>query len=177
MGYMKRYVPIVIGVLALFAVLYVGSDRDKQTEETQESVSSVATTRVTGKAVRQFEGENVFEYEMKIPEMATTSIEKDGSLVKVTEGDVQLLAMYFSFEGGRGYSVNEYITNVIVPHVKAIVHEGTTTRNGQEWTVIASEWSTWHIRSSKNGQWLLVVENKKENADKANAIIDSITDK
>ncbi len=179
---MKRYVPIVIGVLALCAVLYVGNEQMKQDGDTtiegdKKTSTTPLTTSFTGKVVRNYEGENVLEYGFDLPETASTSIEKDGALVKVVDGGTPVLAMYLSYEGGRGYSPADYISNVIVPNVAAITEDGTATIGSREWTVVESEWSIWHIAKSDNGQWLLVVENKKDVNDKANPIIESIVTK
>jgi hypothetical protein len=85
--------------------------------------------------------------------------------------------MYLSYEGGRGYSPADYVTNNIVPHVSAITEDGTVTIGSREWTVVESQWSVWHIAKSDNGQWLLVVENRKADNDKVNAILESVSTK
>ena len=131
----------------------------------------------SGSVTRSFEGDNTLEYSFSLPETATTSIGKDGALVKITDGGLPLVAMYLSFEGARGYSPADYITNNIVPNVKAITSNGTVTLGSYEWEVVESEWSVWHIAKSANGAWLMVVENKKDVSDKANAIIESISTK
>jgi hypothetical protein len=175
---MKRYVPIVIGVIALCAVLYVGNDQMKKDGAVAlEETTTTALTTFSGKVVRTFEGDNILEYGFDLPETATTSVEQDGALVKVTDADAPVLAMYFSFNGGRGYSPEDYIINTIAPKVQAVTVVGTATVGAHEWTVAESEWSVWHVAKSDNGQWLIVVENKKTDAEKANALIGSIVTK
>jgi hypothetical protein len=176
---MKRYVPIVIGVIALCAVLFIANSQMKENRalsDEEQQMSTVAT--FTNKVIRNFEGENVLEYGFTLPDGATTTVEQDGALVKVTDSSSTLLtAMYFSYEGGRGYSPEDYITHNIVPHVSAVTSAGTTTIGMHEWTVVESEFSVWHVAKSDNGQWLIVVENRKDVADKALVVLESILTK
>lgn len=175
---MKRYVPIIIGIVALCAVLYAGSVIMKNRElANEEENTQVSLTSFSGQVVRMFEGENVLEYSFDYPQGATTTVEKDGSLIKVIENGALITAMYVSYEGGRGYSPEDYIKNVIVPSVPSATMKATTTIGGYEWNVAESERSTWHVAKGGDGSWLLVVENRKVDAEKANAIIDSLTTK
>lgn len=176
---MKRYVPIIIGVVALVAILFIGSDSAKKDADLtlQEGETSSMVTSFAGSVTKVFEGDNVLQYGFDLPETATTSVEKDGALVKVTDAGLPVLAMYLSFEGGRGYSPADYITNNIVPHVAAVTDKGVVTIGAHEWTVAESEWSVWHVAKSTDGQWLLVVENKKTDAEKAEAIIKTVLTK
>ena len=176
---MKRYVPIVIGVVALCAVLYVAnSQMNKRDALSEGEKETITLPTFTNKVVRNFEGENVLEYGFNLPEGATTTVEQDGALVKVTDASSSLVtALYFSYEGGRGYTPEDYITNNIVPHVRAITSAGTTTLGMHEWTVAESEFSVWHVAKSDNGQWLIVVENRKDMTDKASVVLESILTK
>lgn len=174
---MKRYVPIIIGIVALCAVLYVGTTQMSKDDELANKEQQVPHTTITGKVTRVFEGENTLDYSFDIGEIATTTVGKDGALVTVTENGDTVTAVYFSYEGGRGYTPNDYITNVIVPNVKAVNETGTTTIGGYDWTTVESEWSVWHIAPSTNGQWLMVVENKKVYNDKAEMLLSSIANK
>lgn len=177
---MKRYVPIIIGVVALCAVLFVGNYEMKKrnaVEADTQTTQHMGTQTFNGKVMRQFEGENTLEYTFEYPNAGTTTIEKDGALVKVSDNATPIVAMYISYEGGRGYSPADYITNVIVPSVKAITEVGTTTIGSYEWDVVESEWSVWHVGKVANGNWLLVVENRKTENEKALPIIESIVTK
>lgn len=176
---MKKYVPIIIGSVALFVLLYVGNNvmNKRQVEVSDEKVTLTTGVQVIGKAVKNFEGEQTVEYMFSIPETATTTVEKDGSLVKVTDGDMLVNAMYFSYEGGRGFSASDYISNVIVPAVPSAKVVGTTTFAGYDWDVVESERSVWRVAKVGNGSWLLVVENKKTEDEKSLSIIDTLTTK
>jgi hypothetical protein len=174
---MKRYVPIIIGLVALGGVLYVGNkDMSKGSDESivNATSTSLSSKSFQGKITRVYEGENVLEYGMDIPETATATVSMDGALVKITDLDMPVLAMYISYEGGRGYTPADYITNNIMPKVKGVSITGTTTVGGYDWDVAESEGSVWHVAKSGNGSWLLVVENKKDVNEKAMPIIESI---
>ena len=175
---MKRYVPIIIGVVALCAVLYLGNSRMNSNDEAlanEEATSSEVTSKsFQGSVTRAFEGDNTLEYGFDLPETATATVAMDGALVKVSEMDASVLAMYVSFEGGRGYSPSDYITNNIIPKVRGITEVGTTSIGGYEWTVVESANSQWHVASVENGNWLLVVENKKVDTEKAVSILSSV---
>ena len=176
---MKRYVPIIIGIVALCAVLYAGNriikNRDMAKEETTTTMEG--TQPVSGKVTRMFEGENTLEYSFDIPEDATTSLDKDGALVKIDTPAGPLTQVYFSYEGARGYSPEDYIKNLIVPNVAVLTMDGTSTLGNYDWAVAESEWSSWHVTRAQTGNWLIIVENRKVDADKANAIIESMSAK
>jgi hypothetical protein len=177
-NHMKRYVPIIIGVVALCAVLYLGSSKMTSNDEAlanEESASSVVTNKsFQGSITKVFEGDNTLDYGFDLPSTATATVSMDGALVKVTEMDASVLAMYVSFEGGRGYSPSDYITNNIIPKVSGITQVGTTSISGYDWTVVESANSEWHVASVENGNWLLVVENKKADTEKAMSILGSV---
>ena len=143
----------------------------------KEETNEMSSSSFTGKVVRMFEGENVLEYGFDLPEGATTTVERDGSLIKVINQDSLVLAMYTSYEGGRGYSPSDYIKNVITPSVPGLTMSGTTTIGMYDWNVVESSRSIWHVTKGGDGSWLIVVENKKADNEVANAIIESITTK
>ena len=175
---MKRYVPIIIGVVALCAVLYLGSSKISSDEEilaNEETKSEVTSKSFQGSVTKVFEGENTLEYGFDLPETATATVAMEGALVKVTESGMPILAMYVSFEGGRGYSPADYITNNIIPKVAGVTQTGAKMVGEYEWTVAESANSEWHVASVENGKWLLVVENKKSDNEKANTVIESIS--
>ncbi len=176
---MKRYVPILIGIVALCAVLYIGSvQMNKEEELTNEENSTEVTDKsFQGSVMRVFEGENTLLYGFDLPSTATATVSMQGALVKVVDVDVPVFAMYFSYEGGRGYTPAEYVSNVITPKVSGITQMGTTTIGMNGWTVVESKNSVWHVASASNGNWLIVVENVKANSEKTNSIIESLSTK
>lgn len=175
-NHMKRYVPIVIGVVALCAVLYLANNRMEASNDVvlDEQATTTMLTTFNGSITRMFEGENVLQYGFDLPETSTTTVEKDGALIKVMDSGMPVVAMYVSFEGGRGYSPSDYISNVIVPNVKSITDRGTTTIGSYDWTVVESPVSVWHVASVNSGNWLLVVENRKTENEKVASILESL---
>lgn len=172
---MKRYIPVLIGIVALCAIIYLWNGREKEIDTDDFNTSGSSTMSVSGNVVRIFEGENILKYAFDIPDMATTTVERDGALIKVINGDTIPLVMYASYEGGRGYSASDYISNKIVPAVAAVTDSGTTTIGSYEWNVVQSERSVWYVGKVGSGQWLLVSEFKKSDADVAHKILESLT--
>ena len=80
--------------------------------------------------------------------------------MRITEATTTLGSMYFSYEGGRGYTPEDYLKNVIAPRV-AVTTLGTSTIGGYSWLLLVSTNSEWYITKAVNDQWLVVVENKK----------------
>ncbi|MEN9552134.1 MAG: hypothetical protein RI935_511 [Candidatus Parcubacteria bacterium] len=177
---MKKYVPYIVGIVVLFALVSLGQsvmkNRKVANDEKVTVTEKVATKLVEGTVTRFFEGEQVLGYAFDIPEIASTLIERDGANVKVIgEANAFINAMYFSYEGGRGYTPADYITEVIAPNVKVVSVTGTTTIGSQEWTVAEGSTSVWHVASVKDGAWLIVAESKKGDNETAMNILDSLT--
>ncbi len=173
---MKRYVPIIIGVVALCAVLYLGSNKMDSAEEiaSEETSSSEVTSKsFQGSFTKMYEGENTLQYGFDLAETATATISMDGALVKVTDSDMPVLAMYVSFEGGRGYTPADYITKNIVTKVSGVTMKESKTVGKYDWTVAESANSEWHVASVEGGKWLLVVENKKADSEKAMSVLET----
>lgn len=192
-GYMKKNVIILIGLVVLFAVLYVGNTfmgGSDTASKVEGENSSLAMKAVAGKVLRVNNGENILEYTFDVPETATTSFDMEGALIKVTdvlrtEGDASssdpivistpVATFYISYEGARGYSPLDYISNMIAPHVSVIDPTGTSTIGSYDWQVAESEGSEWHIASVDGGKWLVIVENKKSTHDVVEKILESVS--
>lgn len=178
---MKKYVPYIVGIVVLFVLVYLGQgvmkNREVAADEENVTVSEkVGTKLVEGTVTRFFEGEQLLGYAFDIPETATTLVERDGANIKVTGEDGELVnAMYFSYEGGRGYSPADYVTEVIAPNVSVVSVTGTTTIGSYEWTVAEGATSVWHVASVKDGQWLVVAESKKGENEAAENVLYSLT--
>lgn len=176
---MKKNVTILIGLVVVFAVLYAGNSFMSSGSKSEvlgvEDVEEVIGMKsVNGNVVRVFEGENVLEYGFDIPETSTTTVDMEGALVRVVEEDAPLVTIYMSYEGGRGYSPLEYISNIIAPHVPVIDVTDIKTIGLLEWQTAVSEGSEWYIASVLDGKWLIVVENKKTVHDTAEKILESV---
>lgn len=162
----KTYKVILLAVLVLVIVVAGGYFAMKKNPGTQkEAITKSSMRSFEGQVTRMFEGENKIVYSFDIPKDATTTVSMDEALVKVTTGTALYSAVYFSYEGGRGYSAEDYIKNVISPQVKVLAIVGTTTVGTRVWTLAESANSEWHVAQVGDGQWLMVVESPKVNHD------------
>lgn len=176
---MKKNVTILIGVVVLVAVIYGGSVIIKKSgrhlSQVKDLQSSIAMKSFAGQVTRVYEGDNILDYAFSIPETSTTSIDMDGALIKVIDGDAPLSTIYMSYEGGRGYSPLDYLSYVVAPHVSVINAVGTSTIGNYDWYVAESEGSEWHIASVASSSWLVVVENKKSAHDTVRKLIEAFS--
>lgn len=160
---MKTYIAILIGVVVLFAVVFVGykfTNKDSSSNDTQQQMM-MRTSKVEGSVTRMFEGDHVINYSFSIPELASTTVDMDGALVKVVTDNMAQANVYFSYEGGRGFSAKDYLIEKIAPHVAVINDAGVSTVGAYEWTMAESAGSEWFIAPTSDKQWLIVVEAKK----------------
>lgn len=174
---MKTYIAILVGVVALFGVVFVGY---KLTATMKQDKADIVVTsdmqRVTGEVKRFFEGDNVLRYAFDTDVQATTTSLMDGALIRVTREDGSLSsAVYFSYEGGRGYTAQDYIASVIVPQVSASAETGTTIVGVREWSGLASASTEWFVTPVLDGQWLIVVEAHKDNHTATLKLLESLT--
>ncbi len=175
---MKTYKAILLSVLGLILVVggsYIYMRHHKTAAK--EAVVKGSVMTYEGSVARTFEGENKLVYSFDIPESATTTVSMDGALVKVTDGNALVAAVYMSYEGGRGYASLDYISNNIIPKVLGVTVTGTTTIAGTLWTMAQSATSEWHVGQVGDGQWLMVVETKRANHDAAVSLLESLKTK
>lgn len=178
---MKTYVPILIGIVVLGAALYGGNTfmkkRGADASNTKNTSSEVAMKQFVGQVVRAYEGDHVLEYGFDIPATATTSIDMDGALIRIVDPTTPTptATVYMSYEGARGYTPLDYLSNIIAPHVSVINPTNSVSLGGHDWQMAESEGSEWYIASVASSTWLIVVENKKTNHDIATKIVESIS--
>lgn len=173
---MKTYVAILIGIVVLFAVVFIGYKFTKGDNGTSgtESQMELRTANVSGQVVRTFEGDHTLSYAFDIPEMSSSSVDMEGGLVRVVGATGLEASVYFSYEGARGYSPVDYISEVIALHVPVIDVTGTASIGGYEWTTAETAGSEWYIAQTADKQWLVVVEAKKTNHDIVMALVSSM---
>lgn len=82
--------------------------------------------------------------------------------------------VYMSYEGGRGYSATDYINNVIRKAVPAASPVATVTYASSSWAYSSTAASEWHVAPAKNGEWLVVMENKKANHDALASVYETL---
>lgn len=174
---MKTYTSILI-VVAVLAVVVLGGYAFRKNSTTviskEKEKETVSMKTFEGQVTRMFEGENKIVYSFDIPENGTTSISMDGALIKVTDPRGLYASFYMSYEGGRGLTPLEYINQVISPHISILSMKGTSTIGLFDWQIAESPASEWHVASVLNGQWLIIVENKKSLHDDVEKTLKSV---
>jgi hypothetical protein len=174
----KTYKAILLSVLGLVIVV-VGSfiyiRHHKNTEV--EAVVKKQVTTLSGQVTRVYEGENKLVYSMDVPETATSALSMDDALVTVKNDGALFAAVYMTYEGGRGFSSADYLTNVTAKAVPGLAVTGTTTLGGVTWTTAEGGNSEWHVGQVGDGQWLMVVESKKTLHDQVAQMLETLTTK
>ncbi len=139
-----------------------GRDSDMDSD-TDVSMTAEDKNILKGKVTAQFEGEHILNYQFKLAGSATTTLSKENRLVTVKSASTTApIYFYFTYEGGRGYTPDQYIKDVTAKYATIIKRE-TMIHGANSWSVARSENSSWHVGSF--GNWLVVVENA--NVDKA----------
>jgi hypothetical protein len=159
---MKTYIAILIGIVVLAGGVFGGMNYMRTHKKAPvKNVSSVMYATIEGDVVRWFEGTSTLAYSFDIPQTATTSTDMNGALIRVKDANTLLASVYVSYEGGRGHTPLDYITDIVAPHVAVITPTGTSTYGAYDWTTAETAGSNWYIASVANGSWLVVVEGKK----------------
>lgn len=173
---MKKYITILVGIIALSAFLFGGYTFLKRhsVKPVAQIQSETPMRSFSSDVVRVFEGENKLAYSFDIPETATTSLGMDNALVRITDATSSYATMYMSYEGARGFTPLEYVSEIIAPHVSVINPTGTSTIGVYEWQAAESDGSEWHVASVNNGAWLIIVENKKAVHDLVEKTLESV---
>lgn len=159
---MKTYIAILIGIVVLSGVVFGGyMYTKKQVKSVSETTDTVTYKIINGEVSRWFEGTSTLAYSFGVRQTATTSKQLNDLLLKVTDAGVTVANVYFSYEGGRGYTALDYISEIVAPHVSVITPTGTSTFGAYEWTTAETAGSNWYISSVSEGEWLVIVEGKK----------------
>ncbi len=173
---MKTYLTILLGVVVIAAVVFGGYKYTKSNVARTSPVGNDGISYVTtsGEVTRIFEGTSTLSYTFDIRTTATTSVSMNGALIKVTNGTSTTGSMYISYEGGRGYSPVEYITNIVSPHLPSITLTGTSTIGAYDWVTAETPASEWFIASVANGKWLIIMEGKKASDSDVKHLLETI---
>ena len=82
--------------------------------------------------------------------------------------------IYMSYEGGRGYSAANYIAEVIAKFVPSISAPSSVSYASTSWLYVSAAASEWHVAPVRDGEWLVVVENKKSNHDAMTSVYETL---
>jgi hypothetical protein len=98
-----------------------------------------------------------------------TLIQMPNRNFSVNDNGEEVAQIFFSYEGARGYTPGDYVTEEIVNKLET-ASTGTELINGVSWTTASSTTRFWYINyADEQTQWLIVVkslQNKKEFARK-----------
>jgi hypothetical protein len=157
---------------------------DNTSKNNSTSTTTSSTDVITGaksfatEINAQFEGDNkanvVFNYDDNLT--VTQGAGAKAKYYYVTDANkANVAVVYTSVEGGRGYTANDYIDEVIRKAVPSATPAADVTYGAKTWTRSESSGSEWNVLSAKNGEWLVLVENKKANHDKVVKILETLT--
>jgi hypothetical protein len=162
---------ILVAVGAFF--LSRGDSKDEMSGNNQD-VSGM--TEINGAIAQLFEGQNMLSYKFYVP-AGLSSVKGDDSqtLVVKSEDNSQKALAYFSYEGGRGWSPEEYFDTVISPKVPVEKATSSAHLGSYDWYHVETGTMEWNIAKIKNGEWLLVIESKKADGEVVKNILNTFS--
>ncbi len=173
---MNKNTIITTGLIVLILVL-IGTGLYIKKGSTDKDVvitpEVTETQKVSGEINAIFEGDNITKYSFSIPSDAvSTKKNQSGTIVHVTNASSSLItALYFSFEGGRGYTAQDYVQEVIATKVPVVTITGSSTIGNLSGIEASSDTTVWRIAPTDDGQFLLVAEYPKSQELAADGIL------
>ncbi len=169
--YWKQIVSVAVLLLLVLVITKAMGSTDKKNMSDDRQQVSKEKGMIKGEVTAIYEGEHTLNYKLALADNATTSLEKDNRLLKISSASTtKPLYYYFSYEGSRGYTADDYINNVLAKSVQIVKRE-VVTHGENNWTVVRSVNSSWYIATF--GEWLLVIESSNADKDIAIASISS----
>ena len=168
---------VVILVIILAGVGAFFLTRKTSTEEMKannnQDVSKMV--EVSGATAQMFEGQNLLSYKFYVPS-GMTSTKGDDSQTVVIKGadDSQKALVYFSYEGARGWSPEDYFRTIISPKVPVLKATSTLHVGSYDWYNVTTETMEWNIAKIKGGEWLMLVESKKADSEVSQSIFNTL---
>lgn len=164
---MNKNTIITVGLIVLILMLIGVGLYIKKGSSTKDVINTSVVTqtqKVAGEINAIFEGNNITRYSFSIPGSATsTKKNESGTIIHVTNASSSLItALYFSFEGGRGYTPKEYVQEVIASKVPVVTITGSSTVGNLSGIAASSDSTIWKIAPTEDGQFLVVVEYPKK---------------
>lgn len=166
--YWKQIVGAVILVLVLILINKASHNKSSATIDNDDLVSQANVLK--GEVMAVYEGEHKLNYVLTMQDGATTTLSADNRLLTLKSATTSPIHFYFSYEGGRGYSPNDYINNTIASKV-AIIKRETMAHGANTWSVARSANSSWHVGTF--GEWLVIIENSNKDKNTATLYIES----
>lgn len=178
----KMYVSLVLYALLGLAIGYgvakgvmYFTNKKSSVEVVQEDTMASTTAKYSGSVSAMFEGENKldfsFNYDKKLS--VTQGTGNTARYFYVKDGTTNAAVVYFSYEGGRGYSASDYIANVIAAKVAGVSAPDTMMHASSTWMHVASASTDWHVMPVNDGAWLVIVESPKASKDSVESIFET----
>ncbi len=125
-----------------------------------------------GTLTSNFEGTSTVKYAF-VYDGAYSATSTKPKYAFIKEGTSTIATIYFSYEGGRGYSAADYVSQVIKKSVPSISAALEMMHGDSPWTKTSSVGTDWHIMSS--GEYLTVIESSKQNTPKIESILETLS--
>ena len=155
---------ILVAVGAFFLSHKKTSQSDIAVNDTNTDVSQMV--EVSGATSQMFEGQNILSYSFYVPSGMTSSKGDDSQTVVIKGADgSQKALVYFSYEGARGWTPEEYFNTIIAPKVPVEKATSTVHTGSYDWYHVETGTTEWNIAKIKGGEWLMMVESKKADSE------------
>lgn len=174
----------ILGIALGYAIakggmyLYNKSKLTKNSAKEMISEMKTETVKYTGSVMSIFEGENKAEISFD-HDKSLNVIQGEGNKSKYfyinNASGTKVATIYMSYEGGRGYAPTDYVNDVLVKAIPGLVKEDAVMYGSSTWTKVSSTNSVWHLKSSDDKQWLVLVENTKANSKAVESLINTFT--
>ena len=168
---------LALGYVVAKGVLYlVNRPKTGDSSIVTENQNQAGTKNFTGEINSVFEGDNKavvsFAYNDNLTVEQGVGAKSKYFYIKNASGTVATI--YASFEGGRGYTGNDYLLEVIKKAVPSVSTPTSMVHGSTTWSYAATAGTEWNTASFKTGNWVMVVENKKSNTDLVKSILDTM---
>lgn len=169
---------LALGYAVAKGVLYFINKPETPKEEIVENnknSETEGTSHFTGEVSAWFEGDNVAALHGDFPEDFTIT---QGGEDKPRNFDVKdangntVAYIYISYEGGRGYTPEDYFSNNIAPSFADLSAPAEVTYGDLTWTRAETANTEWHLRT--DGEWIIYVENAKANHDRLASVYETL---
>ena len=168
---------LALGYSAFKGYVYMSHKMKMVKKENVEIVSNM-NTNFTGEVSHNFEGENkaMISFDHDKSFTVTQGTENKAKYFYIANASgTNIATLYVSYEGGRGFTAEDYIGEVLAKAIPTISNEGVNAYASSSWNRASSANSVWNIKGSENGSWLLVLENTKANTQNVSAILETLT--
>lgn len=172
---------LLIAIIGLLAYKFMHKSPKLTIVDNSNSSASSTTSKTpvdykTAETVASasYEGDRSKTISFDIPESYTVVPQKVmKNTYAVMNGANKVATLYYSYEGGRGYTAAEYINNVIAPKVAGLSTLATSTIANADYATVSTANSDFRVGSY--GEWLVVAESSKSASSEVVDMLKSIT--